>query len=100
MKHLRQSEEKNLLIEGYAGGILKSELALVRKDKLLVNAILTGVLSLALGLVGLLWQPVFLLIALFLLGVGVVSAIKASSYKSALHQGDGSGFFNSSKAKG
>lgn len=95
LKHFKQTNEKNLIIEGYAGGILKSELALVQKDKLWINSIVTAVASIILFFMGILWHSAFVLIAIFTLGVSFISGYKAATQKSSLHKDDNSGFFTS-----
>ncbi|MCB9228374.1 MAG: hypothetical protein H6618_02060 [Deltaproteobacteria bacterium] len=77
LKHFHTPKEKNVILEGYSGGILKGELAIVKKDKLWVNAIICASLSLFSFILGILWHGAFMLIAAFLLIVAFASGYMA-----------------------
>lgn len=79
LKHFYKPSVKNVLIEGYSSGVLHGELAITRKDKIGVNAIVTGVAALVLFLMGAAWHPAFFLVSVF---AGAISV--ASLYMSAL----------------
>lgn len=93
LKHLKQTNQKNIILEGYAGGILKGELALIQKDKLWINAIITAIATIILFFIGMIWHPAFIFIAVFTLLVSIASIYKAATQSSSLHRGDNSGFF-------
>jgi hypothetical protein len=79
LRHFYKPAVKNVLIEGYSSGVLHGELAITRKDKIGVNAIVTGIASILLFMLGAAWHPAFFLVAAF---AGAISV--ASLYMSAL----------------
>lgn len=78
LKHFHKSKEKSVMLEGYAGGILKGEMAIVKTDKLLINSIVCGIATLGLLFLGAIWHSAFLLLAVFALIVTLVSGYLAS----------------------
>lgn len=81
LKHFSKSRERNVLMEGYAGGILKGELALLRKDKLWLNGLICGVASVLFLVLGVLWHPSLLFVAVFTLCVCIASLYSATVKK-------------------
>lgn len=79
LRHLYRTKEKHVLLDGYTTGVLKGELALVHKDKVWVNAIVTGITSVVLFLIGAAWHPAFFLVAIFTLVIGILSAYAATT---------------------
>lgn len=73
LRHIQAPKERNLVFEGYSSGVLKGELAIVRQDKLQINAIICLALSLFLMFLGIIWHPAFFLVSIFTLGVAGVS---------------------------
>lgn len=73
LRHFFKPKEKNILMEGHGKGILAGELALVYHDKVMINAVVTAVGALLFFLLGLVWHPAFLLVALFSIGIASVS---------------------------
>ncbi len=78
LRHFYRPKEKNVVLEGFNNGILGGELPLRHKDKLWVNAVVCGVASLVFFLLGIMWHPAFLLIALFGTAIAGGSAYIAS----------------------
>ncbi|MFK7825509.1 MAG: hypothetical protein AB8G05_15270 [Oligoflexales bacterium] len=90
LKHFHKAREKNVMLEGYAGGILKGEMSIVKKDKLLINAIVCGIATFGLFLLGAVWHNAFLLVGLFSLLVallsGYMATVKSSSPSNRLNR--------------
>jgi hypothetical protein len=78
LKHLQKPKERNLILDGFATGVLKGELPVLRKDKLMVNAIVCAVTSIFMFILGLGWHPAFFIVAVFCLIVAAVSASVAN----------------------
>lgn len=81
LKHFYKPIKKNVLIEGYSSGILKGELALTKKDKISVNAMIGAVAAVILFMLGATWHPAFFFVSAF---AGAISF--ASLYISAIRQ--------------
>jgi len=79
LKHLYKPKDKHVLLDGNSTGVLKGELALVHRDKVWVNALITGVASVLMFLLGAAWHPAFFLIALFCLVVSGMSGYIATT---------------------
>ena len=77
LRHFYTPKEKNVLINGYSKGILKGEIALVHRDKVVVNAIICFLTTMFFLLLGLLWHPSFHLVAAFSFIVGGISVFIA-----------------------
>jgi hypothetical protein len=78
LRHFYRPKEKNVIMEGFSNGILAGELAVRRKDKLWVNAVVCGVAAVFFLLLGAAWHPAFLLVALFGAAVAIGSAYIAA----------------------
>lgn len=78
LRHFYRPKEKNVVLEGYNNGILVGELAIQHKDKMWVNAAVCAAATFALFLLGVVWHPAFLLVALFMACVAAASAYIAS----------------------
>lgn len=78
LRHVMRPREKHVLIAGYNNGILDGELALKRNDKIWVNAIICGLATVLFFLLGIVWHPAFLLVALFCACVAGGSAYLAA----------------------
>lgn len=65
LKYLFKPKEKQILIDGHQKGVLTGEIALVYNDKVAINAIVCGLVSILFLLLGKLWHPAFYFIALF-----------------------------------
>lgn len=74
LKYFYKPTPKNIIIEGHALGVLKGELALVYQDKMWINSIVCFFASLLFLILGLTWHPAFLIVTLFGLAVGSISA--------------------------
>ena len=74
LRHFYKPQEKSVIIEGIRAGILRGELGVIHRDKVQVNAIVTGGVSVFFFLLGAVWSPSFFLVALFF---GVVSGLSA-----------------------
>lgn len=95
LKHFYKPIEKHVLVEGYSSGILKGELALTKKDKIGVNAIIGAIAAVVLFMLGATWHPAFFFVSAF---AGAVSL--ASLYISAVRESNshaGSHFSRQSK---
>ena len=73
LRHFYKGQEKRLLIDGHSKGVLKGQLAMIHRDKVKINGIITGICSGAFLLVGLLWHPAFFLVAVFAMIVSILS---------------------------
>ena len=82
LKHFHGSKERNVILEGYAGGILKGEMSIVKQDKLKINAIVCGIASIGLFVLGAAWHSAFFVVGVFAVIVAVISALMASGKKS------------------
>lgn len=87
LRHFYRPKEKHVILEGYNNGVLAGELPIRHKDKLWVNAIVCGVATLALLLLGITWHPAFLLVAAFGLlvtgGSAYVAQVRAQEAENA-----------------
>ncbi len=79
LKHFHKTKEKNVILEGYAGGILKGEMPIIQRDKFWINSMVSALASLFFFFLGAIWHPAFLLIGLFGLAVAVASLFKATA---------------------
>lgn len=79
LKHFHKTKEKNVILEGYAGGILRGEMPIIQKDKFWINSIVTALASLFFFFLGAIWHPAFLLIGLFGVFIAVASVFKATA---------------------
>jgi hypothetical protein len=82
LRHFQKPRECHVILEGFALGVLKGELAVKRKDKLWVNAVVCGIFAIVMFLLGAVWHPSFFLVSLFCLAVSAVSAFTAMSRES------------------
>ncbi len=73
LRHIQAPKERNLVFEGYTSGVLKGELAVIRQDKLQINAMICLALSFFLMFLGVIWHSSFFLVSIFTLGVAGVS---------------------------
>lgn len=73
LKYFYRPKEKQLLMDGYSKGVLNGELAIIHQDKQVVNAIICGLASVLFIVLGSIWHPAFLFVALFALIVGAIS---------------------------
>ena len=74
LRHFYRPIEKHVIIEGINGGILKGELGIIHRDKVQINAVVTGGAAVLFFLLGAVWTPMFLLVALFFAIVSGLSA--------------------------
>lgn len=79
LKHFHKSKEKNVILEGYSGGVLKGEIAIVQKDKLMINAIICSIFTFFFFILGAAWHNSFLIIGIFCLVIAVISGYLAST---------------------
>jgi len=94
LRHFQRSKEKNLMLEGYSGGVLKSELAIIHRDKLWINALVCLMVGLILGTLGAFIHPAFLFISVFFLVIGGASGYIASVRRSARNNETSSFFYS------
>ena len=78
LRYFHQPRERNVVLDGFNGGVLNGELAVVHKDKLWVNSIVCGMVSLVLFFLGAVWHPAMLLAAGFMVVVAFTSAYLAA----------------------
>lgn len=85
LRHFYRPKEKHVILEGYNNGILAGELPIHHKDKMWVNSIICAVASLLFFLLGVVWHPAFLLVALFgavvTAGSAYVATVRAADAK-------------------
>lgn len=79
LKHFHQTKEKNVILEGYAGSVLKGEIAIVQRDKLWINTIVCGISTLLLFFLAAVWHSAFVIVAFFTMCIAVASAYIAVS---------------------
>lgn len=77
LRYVFKPRERNVIIDGYNNGILKGELALHHKDKMWVNVGICGAATVLFLVLGLIWHPSFLLVALFAAAISGGSAYLA-----------------------
>lgn len=75
LRYVNTSVPKNVLMEGYSGGILKSELSVVKRDKMKVNAGLCFVLAIFMVILGVFWHPSFHLVGAFFMIMAIATLI-------------------------
>lgn len=81
LRHFYRPRNKNILLDGSGKGILKSELAIIHRDKVWINTIVCAFIAILFFLLGTIWHPAFFLIAVFSLIVAAVSGYIASARK-------------------
>ncbi len=83
LRHFYKPATKHVLIEGYSSGVLHGQLAMTRKDKVGINAIVTGAAAIAFFMLGAVWHPAFFLVAAFSGAISIaslyISAIKSKN---------------------
>lgn len=65
LRHFYRPKEKHVILEGFNNGVLAGELPIHHKDKMWVNSIVSAAATVFFLLLGALWHPAFLLVALF-----------------------------------
>ncbi len=78
LKYFYRHTEKNLIIDGHACAVLRSELPLVKEDKLKVNATICAIAAALAFFLGLVWSPIFYGVALFTAAVSLFSMYLSS----------------------
>lgn len=73
LRHFSQARNRKVLIEGYAGGVLKGELAVLRKDKLWINGVISSAATAILLFLSVVWHSAFSLVAIFMLIIAITS---------------------------
>ena len=96
IRHIQKPSHKNLIVEGYAGGVLKSELSMIHRDKIWINTAVSGVATLLLFFIGSFVHSSFLLVSIIMLIITGVSAYVASTRKV---KNPTSSFFHSAEEK-
>jgi len=86
LKHLYKPKEKHVVLDGHTTGILKGELALVHRDKVWVNALVTTIAAVLFFLLGAAWHGAFFLVAIFAAVVAGMSAYIATTRASRSDQ--------------
>ena len=81
LRHLYTPKEKHLIIDGYGQGVLKGELAIIHRDKVLVNAIVCAIAAITFFLFGFAWHPAFYFVAVFAIVIGLISTLIAIARK-------------------
>lgn len=81
LRYIVRTRERSVMIDGYGRSMLKGELAIIRNDKMIVNAIICAVASIVLVLLGLLWHPAFFFVAIFGFLIAGASAAMATGKK-------------------
>jgi hypothetical protein len=77
LRFFHKPVEKQVILEGVTSGVLKGELAVVHRDKVWVNAVTTGIISIIFLMFGAVWHTSFLMVSLFFAAVAAVSAYVA-----------------------
>jgi hypothetical protein len=78
LKHFSSPREKQVVIEGYTGGILKGELPIVKNEKMWINTWVTAAFALVFFIVGASVHPSLLLLGGFFLVVSGISGYLAT----------------------
>ena len=74
LRHFVKAKELQVLLDGAASGVLKSEMPVKNKDKIWLNASVAGVTSVIFFVLGAIWHPAFFLVCLFFILVSAASA--------------------------
>lgn len=82
LRHFQRAKEKNLILEGYSGGVLKGELGMIHKDKLWINVFVSIATALVTLILSIFWHPAFFFVSLFLACIGAASAYIATNRRS------------------
>lgn len=89
LRHFQKPKERNLIFDGYAGGILKSEMAIVKRDKLWINTAVCVFTAAMCVVMGVTFHGSFILVAVFCLIVAVISgSLALKSQTEAASEGD------------
>jgi len=78
LRHIVRPKERHVIVEGHFTGILRGELAVIKRDKLWINSIVSASAALLTFLLGAIWHPSFFLVSLFCLIVAGASSYIAS----------------------
>lgn len=81
LRYFYKDTPKNILLEGYTGGVLKSELSIRKKDKIMINATICLAIAVVLALLSVLWSPVLWFFVGFFIFIAVVSLVLSSFEK-------------------
>jgi hypothetical protein len=65
LRHMIKPTPKNVMIDGYGLGVLRGELPIIYREKLMVNVLVCATASFLMGLLGFFWHPAFFLVTLF-----------------------------------
>lgn len=98
LRHLGSVHTKNVLMEGYTGGILEGELSIIYRDKLWINSLVSLFAAVAMIFLGIVWHPSFFFVAFFCMTISGASAYVASVRK-ARKGSETSSFFYSGKTE-
>jgi|GEM_PF-465448 len=77
LRYFYSPKEKSVLLDGYGKGVLKGELAIIYRDKVIVNSVVAAASSIVFLLLGAAWHPAFFLVSLFAMAIGGFSVLKA-----------------------
>lgn len=79
LRYFYKPKEKHVLLDGYNCGILVGELPIQHRDKQMINAIVCVGAALIMFIMGLAWHPSLILVSLFCLAIGGISAFVAAN---------------------
>lgn len=83
LAYFQPPKERNIIVEGFTNGILNGEFVMTQGDKLLINSYVSAAATLIFLIMGFIWHPAFILVAVFSLVVGLASARLSENRKKA-----------------
>ena len=86
IRYFSKYAEKQILMDGLMGGILRGEIVMVQEEKLVLNAYISGAFAVIFVILALILHPAFIFAGLFLAAVAVASMQIAN--KRAKERGD------------
>lgn len=79
LKYFHKPKEKNVVLDGFASGVIKAELAIVHRDKLFINSIIAACGGLLMIALGIFWHSSFFFVSVFAFIVAIISAYIAQA---------------------
>ncbi len=83
LRHFIKPKEFQVLLDGAGSGVLKSEIPVQNRDKIWLNATVSGGAAVLFFLFGAVWHPAFFLVSLFFIAVSGASAYVATVRESS-----------------
>ena len=84
LRYFHRSTDKHVLLDGYTRGVLRSELMIIRKDKMVINSIVSAIAGVVTILMGVSWHPAFYIVGAFCFALAGASIFMAGNKKGDL----------------